>query len=504
MVGLERRQMFTAKPFRFVLATLLVGLTFSTACGARELSGAWISPDWFFPGHRSYSEQDVRKIARRTLNNLSADGVDTVFLETFLRGYSICPAIEKDPLRTVSYGETESSFPVYPHLNWKYRTEFDTVLDPLQIFIEEAQLVGIEVHAWVHMFYWRMDNNDIMLPWHNGPTVWGELMETYLRRQAQRLALLSGRSVRPGYEGLEDARRGGDIRSETLILAADLFAQNCDTDELSTLLRSAGFKPGGRPMGTLIAEIIKAGGERPDFLLMGSDTDPFPAPRGKVLRPIYVDPEHPVVRQRLREIVKNIADNHPGLTGIHLDHIRYPVDGQGLARETGVFDGSYRAFSASDQTQMSQYTALNRALAARREALQTIVSEIRQELPRRFELSAAVLPLYYRDRDNGKFRTSGYDYSSQAWIDWPVDFVVPMLYEYHPYVIRTLVKDYQAQANAANPQRPITVYPGISRFAYTRDGSVDDSQGWVFFDLTLSRDVNVQARETEDLDFGGE
>ena len=52
--------------------------------------------------------------------------------------------------------------------------------------------------------------------------------------------------------------------------------------------------------------------------------------------------------------------------------------------------------------------------------------------------------------------------------------------------------------------RPILVFPGISHFSYTRNGSVDQNQGWVFFDLTLSRDVNVQARETEDLDFGGE
>jgi hypothetical protein len=121
----------------------------------------------------------------------------------------------------------------------------------LQIFIEEAQLVGIEVHAWVHMFYWRMDNNDIMLPWHNGPTIWAELMEAYLRRQSQRLALISGRSVRPGYEQLDDSRRGGEIRAEMLEQAADLFARGCDTDELSKLLRSGGFKTQRLPDGNL-------------------------------------------------------------------------------------------------------------------------------------------------------------------------------------------------------------------------------------------------------------
>ena len=508
MAGREREGMpsCVSKPLRLGLLLITACLALSMGAVAQQVSGAWISPDWFLPGTRDYTEQDVRKVARKTLAQLSQDGVDTVFLETFLRGYSICPTIETGAggPRPVAYGQTESSFPVYPHLNWKYRVQFETVLDPLQIFIEEANLMGIEVHAWVHMFYWRMDNADVMLPWHNGPTIWGELMETYLRRQSQRLGLLTGRSVRPGYESLEDSRRGKEIRPETLEAAADLFARGCDTDELSKLLRAAGFKTNGHPFNTLVAEIIKAGGERPDFLLMASDEEPFPAPRGKILRPIYVDPEHPLVRQRLKDVVKNIADTHPGLAGIHLDHIRYPVDGQGLRRETGVFDGSYHTFSASDQVQMTQYKSLNKALANRREALQTIVTEIRDELPRRMQLSAAVLPLYYRDRDNGRFRTSGYDYSSQAWIDWPVDFVVPMLYEYHPYLIRTLVKDYQAQATAANPSRPILVFPGISHFSYTRNGSVDQNQGWVFFDLTLSRDVNVQARETEDLDFGGE
>lgn len=508
MLALNGDQMppCVAKPLRTVVLTLLLLLGLGLTCSARELSGAWISPDWFFPGNRAYREQDVRKIARQTLAQLADEGVDTVFLETFLRGYSICPTIAREggSPQVIPYGQLAESFPVYPHLDWNYRTDFDTVVDPLQIFIEEAQMVGIEVHAWVHMFYWRMDNNDIMLPWHNGPTVWGELMESYLRRQSQRISLLSGRSVRPGYEQLEDARRGNEIRPDTLEQAADLFARGCDTDELSRLLQSNGFKAGGHPFSTLIAEILRAGGERPDFLLIANEQEPFPAPRGKVLRPVYVDPENPLVRQRLVEVVKNIAQTHPGLAGVHLDHIRYPVDGQGLTRETGVFDGSYRTFSASDQVQMAQYTALNKALSERREALQSVVDEIRKEIPRQMELSAAVLPLYYRDRDNGRFRTSGYDYSSQAWMDWPVDFVVPMLYEYHPYLIRTLVKDYQAQATAANPTKPIEVYPGISRMSYTRDGSVGDSQGWVFFDLTLSRDVNVQARETEDLDFGGE
>ena len=78
-----------------------------------------------------------------------------------------------------------------------------------------------------------------------------------------------------------------------------------------------------------------------------------------------------------------------------------------------------------------------------------------------------------------------------------------MMYEYHPYLIRTLIEDYQTLANAANPEDPIEVYPGISRLSYTRNGSVK-ADGWVFFDLTLARDVKNPRQEAEDLDFGGE
>lgn len=475
---------------------------------AQNVSGKWLSPDWMFPGsRRSYSEQEVRKQARRVLQEMADEGVNSVFLETFLRGYSICPSIELDgqskKARVVAYQPGTQSHPVYPHLSWNYRVEYDTVIDPLQIFIEEAQLAGVDVHAWVHLFYWRMDNTDIMLDWHDGPSLWGELMERYLRAQAKRISLLQDSSVKPGYEKAEDAKLGDDIRVELINQAADLFAVGCDVRELERILNAAKIETDRHPIGTLIAKIIAAGGERPDFLLMASDHDPFPAPRGRELRAIYVDPEHPEVRQILLDSIANIAHRHPGLAGIHLDHVRYSVDGQGLEPETGVIDGKYRYFEASNPNHMAQYRKLTETLTRRRAALTSLVKEIKTKMPRGLQLSAAVLPLYYRDRDHGKFRTSGYDYSSQAWLDWPVDFVVPMMYEYHPYLIRTLIDQYQALADSTSPEKPIKVYPGISRINYTRNGKIN-SDGWVFFDLTLARDIKANRREAEDLDFGGE
>ena len=491
---------------RLFLSLLLVALS-PSFLAAQELTGVWLSPDWFFPGDRRYSEQEVRETARQVFATLSQQNVDSVFFETFLRGYSISPTIETtargQTAKVLPYSPGGSTHPVYPHLQWNYRVEFGTVLDPLQIFIEEGQAAGIEVHAWVHLFYWRMDNNDIMLPWHNGPSIWAELMESYLLEQAERLALVQEKSVRPGYEQTNEAAIGQDIPVELLKQAATIFSKGCDTRRLEKLMLEYGIESKGHALGTLISRIIRSGGTRPNFLLMASDEDPFPAPRNTHLRSVYVDPEHPEVRKRLVESISNIANSHPGLAGVHLDHIRYPVDGQGLTRDTGVIDGRYQYFSATDATEMQQYRLLTKTLQERQRALNETVQDIAQRMPRRVKLSAAVLPLYYRDRDTGKFRTSGYDYAAQAWLDWPVDFVVPMMYEYHPYLIRTLVESYQALADSSRPRNPIAVYPGISRLRYTRDGSVK-SRGWVFFDLTLARDVKNPLKETEDLDFGGE
>ena len=486
----------------------LAALLCLTRPGAsQELSGVWLSPDWFFPGQRRYTEAEVRERARLVFEELQGKNVDNVFLETFLRGYGICPTIQKGPRgkdSTVLYYQPgQKSHPVYPHLEWDYTVQYDTVLDPLQIFIEEGQAAGIAVHAWVHLFYWRMDNNDIMLDWHNGPSVWGELMADYLRDQAERFAFVQQKAVRPGYEELVAKELGNDLPLGVLKDAAAIFDAGCDTVQLEELLRENDIESDGHPIGTLISKIVESGGERPDFLLMATDDDPFPAPRGRHLRSIYVNPEHPRVRAALLASISNIASNHPGLAGVHLDHVRYPVDGQGLSAETGVQDGKYRYFNASNPGEMRQYRYLTDTLARRQNAINTLVAEIAETMPRRVQLSAAVLPLYYRDRDTGKFRTSGYDYSSQAWLHWPVDFVVPMMYEYHPYLIRTLVDSYQELANQAKPQDPIAVYPGISRIRYTRDGSVKP-RGWVFFDLSLARDIKNPRQEEEDLDFGGE
>ena len=55
----------------------------------------------------------------------------------------------------------------------------------------------------------------------------------------------------------------------------------------------------------------------------------FPLPEGDYYRidtpAIWLDPTLPAVKSELKELVKELLQNYPGLDGIHLDYIRYPA-----------------------------------------------------------------------------------------------------------------------------------------------------------------------------------
>ncbi|MGE0488562.1 MAG: hypothetical protein AB7S38_05055 [Vulcanimicrobiota bacterium] len=466
---------------------LLLFLTLAPAL-ADDVTGVWLSPDWFFPGTRRYNEATIRRVARDTCEELARQNITDIFLESFLRGYSIAPEIERDrtDARVIPYTGLDHGIPVYPHLWWNYKIEVNTVVDPLQIFIEEASLQGINVHAWVHAFYWKMDNTEVMYPWHNGPSLWNQLMADYLRTQADKL----------------DGKPGAAPDTVALMRdAAGLFDTSSEGRELEQILANHGLQADGHPIGILLRQAMRAGAEPPDFLLYQTAEDPFPAPRGKRLRPIYVNPEHPEVRRQLTRVVKNLANNHPGLAGIHLDHIRFPVDGQGFPDRLGIEDGSYQYFESTNPQRLQNYQEIHQILARRRESLRQLVDIFREQLPAHMKLSAAVLPLYYRDRDMGtQYRLSGYDYVCQDWQHWKVDFVVPMMYEFHPYLIRNLVKLFETQMQQDPQARDIKVVPGVSRLQVARNG-LGGGQSWVFFDLNLARDVKLEKEQTEDLNF---
>ena len=471
---------------RFCLVLLTLLLLLPAARGQDSgVVGVWLSPDWVLPGTKKYSEEEVRKVARKTLGKLAEAGVNTVFLETWLRGYSIAPSVQKSG----QVARPGTGIPTYPHLTWKYQTAGDEVLDTLQIFIDEGRQLGLEVHAWTHCFYWKMDNTEAMLPWHNAPGLWSGLVVNWLKSQAERLKDSPGAAP------------------DTLALmreAAQLMEKTTDSRELEKVLKAHHLNPEGRPLGILVRQALRAGAERPGFLLMNTVEDPFPAPRAKQLRPVYVNPADPQVREILLRVLGDLVDGHPGLAGLHLDHVRYPVDGQGMPEGLEIQDGTYNYYNAANPNELARYQKVAEQLRTREEALRTLVDQLRVKVGPHRKLSAAVLPSYYRERDNGRYRIGGYDFSSQDWYSWKVDFVVPMLYYYHPYVIRNMLGMWTADLEKRYGSQTIQVYPGISAQYLGRSGQLSVNN-WVYFDLKLSRDVKLEHKEdTEDLDFGPE
>lgn len=438
-----------------------------------EFIGVWISPDWYFPGEKVYSENQVRQQARRVLSSLANSGVSDVFFESFLRGQSVCPAVQLEG-RSVRLGG--ESLKTYPHLRWSFRTEYDSVVDSLEIWISEAKTFGIYVHAWVHACYWTQDVPEVMLDWHEHPSEWSQLFAEYLQEQAD------------SNSKVQDLAQA----------AAKLFTSTTCGERLRELLRQKGVSVSAGPMAALIGHLVEQGSPAPDFLLLGPADDLFPHGRGSHLRPIFVDPSHPKVRQVLLKVVRNLWKGHPNLAGIHLDHIRYPVDGQGLPPKLAVRDGTYRFFDQINPSDLSRFGQLQETLNKRKTALQELVSQVRQEVPTNFRLSAAVLPAYYRERDNGRFRLCGYDYSAQDWVGWPVDFVVPMLYEMSPNTIRNLVELMSYEQDSRLGRQKIVVYPGVSQQWVGRKGDLE-SPGWVFFDLKQARDVKLRRKEASEV-----
>ncbi len=476
--------MSRAWPLIVLLAVVLALAPTGVRATQASVSGVWLSPDWILPGSRSYGEPQVRAAARRCLEELAANGVDTVFLETWLRGYSLAPAIRREGHRAVilPFQPGQQGLPLYRHLKWDYRVLADEVQDPLQIFIDEARPLGIRIHAWCHAFYWKMDNTSAMLPWHSGPSMWNDLMAAWLRDEARRLQ--GSKAAAPGTLALMHE-------------AADLYDRTSEDRELEKILNRHRVPHGGHPLGALLRQALRAGARTPGFLLVSSVEDPFPAPRGRGLRPIFLNPQDPEVARRLEYALLNLAEGHPGLAGVHLDHIRYPVDGQGLPESLGIQSGSYHYYSPADRRLMERYRTCQEILARREAALTELVNRIRAGLDRRQALSAAVLPLSYRERDNGRHRLSGYDFACQDWYRWKVDFVVPMLYEFPPQVIREVLRGFAADLERLHGRQTIEVYPGVSHLQMARSGILDVDT-WVFFDLTLARDVKQDVKRDRD------
>lgn len=439
---------------------------------AKSVQGAWISPDWLFQDERPTSEEHVRRRVRDALAQLQRAKINTIFVETFMRGSSITPGVTSDPALRL---------PVAPRLQWPFQRRGTRIVDTLQIFIDEGFEAGLQVHAWTHLFYWRMDNDGVYPAWQKGASLWDDMLAKWLQDQADALA--------------GNATHGA--LAPVIRRAAASVATGVDSEALTRILGQAGYDSHGHPLSRLVHELMQAGRPAPPFLLIGSPEDPFPHPERHTLRPVYLDPAHPEVKRRTLALLESLSRSHPDLAGLHLDHVRYPVDAQGIPPAWGPNGREILYLDSQVSVMAARYRQYGQFVEERQKGLTQLVNAVRPRLHRGHVLSAAVLPLYYVERGLGSGRVNGYDYSAQDWYRWDVDFVVPMMYGFDAWRIRTLVQRYQRESEGLRGDRAPAVVPGVSRLGMARAGLLGNDD-YVFFDLSLGLDVRYWKANGED------
>lgn len=449
--------------------------------------GAWISPDWFFPGTRNYDEFDVRQTARKLMQDMHQQGINNIFLETYLRGYTIAAIPDKatGAIQPVIEGPLPpGQVPIYKHLNWHFRKENGSPVDTLQIFIEEGAPLGIKVHAWMHMLYWRMDNREIILPWHRGVTVWNGMVVDYLNSEKKR------------FEGQ------GTQSRKTISLLSDcssLFSRTYDDYELERILDKYGVShENGKLLGSLITYITSQGGSPPGFLLLGSPDDPFPSSKKHMLGPIYLNPENAEVQETLLNMVESITRSHKGLAGVHLDHIRFSTDYQGLPLELQQPEWDTVYFNQYNDDSMATFAKYEKIVNARRQCITGLVNKVVERVGSNVAVSCAVLPADPPMPDEKHYFYHKSDFAAQDWYRWNVDFVVPMMYNFIPWRIRQkVIKWDNDMSRIYGDNLHVRIFPGVSHLQKAQLGLLD-CDTWVFFDLTLARDLKFEKKASDD------
>lgn len=109
----------------------LLGLVFLGSCPAFssfQVRGVWVDVRSIPPSREGISE---------IVERLHRAGFNAIFLESFYNGETIYPS----PFMT----------------SWGFSPQMKTFaqagIDPLAVFLQEARFRGMEVHAWLHMFY---------------------------------------------------------------------------------------------------------------------------------------------------------------------------------------------------------------------------------------------------------------------------------------------------------------------------------------------------------------
>jgi uncharacterized lipoprotein YddW (UPF0748 family) len=422
-------------------------LLFPCYLAAAPIQGVWVSPDWLLHGDRTYTDREVRDIVARTVSAVRQLGANTIFLETLLRGQSIAPC-----------SGPGGTLPVYPLCKWNYAVEGTKVHDLLTMFIDEGRRRGVGIHAWVHAFYWRSDNESFRRQGQDGATLYDDLMAAYLDRVAKVTRSLPRR------------------RAATELAAA--MRQGFNWANWNRLMKKFYIDHFEGTLNNFIRFIESVDGPVPDFLVTNPKGELHGGLDQDRILAIYLNPQHPGVAQRFVWAVSKIVQTHPGLAGVHLDHIRYPARPFGPPGMFDKFPAAMRStYYSPEHWQLPEFGNI---VAAREAAITNIVQQVRYYTPPGMLLSAAVYPTYYKYRGNRNGTVVNEEYLSQDWAKWPINFAVPMIYNASASHVDSVLSQCRSQA-AARAGHSLNVYPGISSRGLAHN--YGRGRSWLLFDF---------------------
>lgn len=409
---------------RLLAVIVLAGLLGhgSVLGGERDFRGVWIAAERLFAEGAGPSVESRRKAAQAILDRCVAAGARAVFFEAYLRGYTTCRVpLDKDRLAPMA----RRFVPAHP--------EDPDVLD---ILIDEARPRGVEVHAWVHLLYFRSDNLARSRPDDGAPTLWDDLIAGGFRRAAAR------------------APAGSEASSMSL-LAARSFERGYEIRALKEDLLDEGQGMTHSPLESVVGALRDRGLAPPlaftyDFL--GRLHPPLSE---RTNGSVYLDPAHPHVRKRLVQLCEGLISAHPGLTGLHLDHVRYPEGAHGYTWEP--VSGELLAPGPG----------------VRRQAVNRLVSSIVDSVRDRVTLSAAVLPDVHGGRLWHEQKGTGQD-----WYRWGLDLYLPMLYGRTAKQVRKKLASYRRGLEAAGASSLPVLAPAVARLSIARQ-----LPNWGFFEF---------------------
>ena len=420
------------KPLSFALALILAATV--QAAPQKPLKAFWLSPDWLLEGKPTSSAQ-AREVTGLVLDRLKGLGANSIMLETWLRGYALSKVGE---------------YPVYP------LTRLTDGGDLTAIVLEEAGRRDLAVHAWVHCLFWRTDNPALTRSYHEGRSIWDDLVVTWLRAGA--------------------AKVSGNLRDAALACAQAL----ADGKEgaLTQILRQAHVSTNEGVLQAFVPGFREAGVAAPDWMVQTSEGDLHPSGAKDHWMTLYLNPEHPVVVQRVTAMAKAISDAYPALAGIHLDHIRYPRGLLNVPRdiklgEVSTSGAMYKKWVALRKIREGHVTAL--------------VKGIRAAIRPEHQLTSAVHPLYYFERDEWQSRLSPDDFVCQDWHVWGLDAAIPMIYDSDAARVGRVLKKLRfgildREDGGARTQ----VVPGVNLFRLMKELPT-----WVYFDFDGMRQIKA-------------